>query len=158
MLSWGSWRAAVWFVPGSSVGHGCTLVCMNIAVGFDCTLSCVSLGVHTNVALLRQLHPYPVYGALVHWWCLTEVQFGGAMCRLPQVCSLVGSSWKNGQSHVERPLRRPLTPQARVANTCAIPINPIMSKGDDGEGFGPVKPTVIRSKQSSVSSAGDPSE
>ena len=70
-----------------------------------------------------------------------------------------GSSSKDGQSHVETPLRSPLMPYANVASTCAIPINPIMSSGETimVRDLDLVNPTVMRPRQSSVSSVGEPS-
>ena len=69
------------------------------------------------------------------------------------------SLWKYGQSQVDVALRKPLIPQANVARTCAMPINPIMSRGETTmvSDFDLVNPTVMRPKQSSVSSVGDPS-
>ena len=44
--------------------------------------------------------------------------------------SICGSRWKYGQSQVEMPLRRPVMPYVRVPRTCAIPIIPVISKGE----------------------------
>ena len=59
---------------------------------------------------------------------------------------------------MDTPLRRPWMPYASVASTCAMPISPIMSSGETTRvrDLDLVCPTVMRPRQSSVSSVGDP--
>ena len=71
--------------------------------------------------------------------------------------SCVGSLWKFGHSQVVSPVLSPEMPYAIVATTCAMPMRPSMSSGDTSmvSDLERVNPTVMRPKQSSVSSVGD---
>ena len=74
--------------------------------------------------------------------------------------SCSGLALKLGHSHVVSPLRRPWMPYAIVATTWAMPMSPIMSSGETNtvRDFARVSPTVMRPRQSSVSSVGEPLE